>query len=214
MAEDSAARGADRPVGASNWNLPNALTALRICLVPLLGWLLLWDGGQDEAFRLWAGLVFFLAIATDRVDGDLARRRGSVTDVGKMLDPIADKALTGMAFVGLSIIGELWWWVTILVLGREALITMLRFWVIRFGVIPASRGGKVKTMLQGTALLGFILPFRQLGGWLHPVGLVFWWASVVVMAAAVAVTVATGVDYVGRALRVRRRGRRARRSST
>jgi CDP-diacylglycerol--glycerol-3-phosphate 3-phosphatidyltransferase len=182
---------------------------LRILLVPVLGWLLLYDDGNDNTARVLAFVVFFVAILTDRYDGDIARRRNLVTDFGKIMDPIADKALTGMAFIGLSLIGELWWWVTIVVLFREALITALRFWVIRIGVIAASRGGKIKTMLQALALMGFILPFRQLTGSWQSVGLALWWASAVVMAAAVVVTVATGVDYVRRVIELRRVGRAA-----
>lgn len=188
----------------SAWNLPNTLTTLRVLLVPVFGWLLLSDGGNDPALRVWAGIVFGVAIVTDRFDGSLARRRNSVTNFGKILDPIADKALTGMAFVGLSLIGELWWWVTIVVVAREILVTGLRFWVIRYGVMAASRGGKLKTMLQALALLGLILPFRAMtGGW-ETVGLVLWWAAVVLMAVAVVVTLVTGYDYVQRALRLRR----------
>jgi CDP-diacylglycerol---glycerol-3-phosphate 3-phosphatidyltransferase len=186
----------------SLWNVPNGLTVLRVLLVPVLGWLLLARDGDDAWLRTWAALVFAAAILTDRYDGVIARRNNLVTDFGKMMDPIADKALTGMAFVGLSIIGELWWWVTIVVLSREVFVTLLRFWVIRRGVIAASMGGKVKTMLQALALFGLILPFRMASGDWHPVGLVFWWASVVVMGFAVAVTIATGVDYVGRAVRL------------
>jgi CDP-diacylglycerol--glycerol-3-phosphate 3-phosphatidyltransferase len=204
--EGSATPGVVNP-SPSLWNLPNGLTVLRILLVPVLGWLLLHDGGADNAVRVWAFAVFFVAILTDRYDGDIARRRNLVTDFGKIMDPIADKALTGMAFIGLSLIDELWWWVTIVVLFREALITALRFWVIRIGVIAASQGGKLKTTLQAFALMGFILPFRQLPGSWHSVGLVLWWAAVVVMAAAVVVTVATGVDYVRRALALHRVGR-------
>ena len=102
----------------SNWNLPNALTTLRIILVPFFGWALLVDGGDSVVWRVVAWVIFVLAMITDKVDGDIARSRNLVTDFGKIADPIADKALTGMAFVGLSIVGELWWWVTILVLIR------------------------------------------------------------------------------------------------
>ena len=165
---------ADPLVKASNWNLPNALTMLRILLVPLFGYLLLVDSGEDNTMRVWAFVVFLFAIITDKIDGDLARRRNLVTDFGKLMDPIADKALTGMAFIGLSIIGELWWWVTIVVLGREWSITLLRFWIIKYGVMPASRG-KLKTTLQAIALCGFILPLRELDGWLEPVGEGLWW---------------------------------------
>ena len=192
------------PTQASNWNLPNALTTLRILLVPVFGWVLLADGGSDRTLRCWAFAVFLVAILTDRIDGDIARRRNLVTDFGKLMDPIADKALTGMAFVGLSIIGELWWWVTLLVLGREWGITLLRFLVIRYGVMPASRGGKIKTTLQAIALCGLVLPLRSLSGSLEPLGEVLWWAAVVTMAAAVVVTVVTGIDYVRQAIQLRR----------
>jgi CDP-diacylglycerol--glycerol-3-phosphate 3-phosphatidyltransferase len=191
----------------SSWNVPNALTTLRILMVPFFGWALLVDGGGSILWRCVAYLLFAAAMVTDKIDGDLARKHNLVTDFGKIADPIADKALTGMAFVGLSLIGELWWWVTIVVLVREWGITLLRFWVIRHGVIAASRGGKLKTLLQTFALGLLILPLRLLpGGW-EPVGLVLWWLAVVLMAAAVAVTVVTGVDYVLKALAVRRTGR-------
>jgi CDP-diacylglycerol--glycerol-3-phosphate 3-phosphatidyltransferase len=197
----------------SLWNLPNALTTLRILLVPVLGWLLLADGGDRSGLRVWAFVVFFVAILTDRYDGDIARRRNLVTDFGKIMDPIADKALTGMAFIGLSLIDELWWWVTAVVLVRELLVTALRFWVIRHGVIAASQGGKIKTTLQALALMGLILPFRQFSGGWHSVGIALWWATVVVMVAAVVVTVVTGVDYVRRALALRQGGPTRRRAS-
>jgi CDP-diacylglycerol--glycerol-3-phosphate 3-phosphatidyltransferase len=198
----------------SNWNLPNALTTLRILLVPLFGWLLLREGGHDFESRWWAFGVFVAAILTDRIDGDLARRRNLVTDFGKLMDPIADKALTGMAFVGLSIIGELWWWVTIIVLGREWGITVLRFWIIRHGVMAASRGGKIKTALQGFALAGLILPLRDFtGGW-QTLGDIMWWVAAASMAAAVAMTLATGFDYVREAMKLRREGQAAAQSST
>ena len=193
----------------SNWNLPNALTTLRILLVPLFGWVLLMDGGHDTSVRIWAFVIFTLAILTDKIDGEIARKQNLVTDFGKLMDPIADKALTGMAFVGLSIIGELWWWVTLLVLGREWGITFLRFWIIRYGVMPASRGGKIKTALQAVALCGLLLPFRELTGNWNAVGNILWWVSVVIMVAAVVSTVATGVDYVREAAKVRREGQAA-----
>ncbi len=194
------------PVPPTNWNLPNALTALRIFLVPLFGWMLLYDDGDNTTWRIWAFVVFLAAILTDKIDGEIARKRNLVTEFGKLMDPIADKALTGMAFVGLSIIGELWWWVTVLVLGRELGITLLRFWVIRFGVMPASRGGKIKTTLQAVALCAFILPLQQFDGVLGDIGEVLWWMAAVVMAAAVVVTVVTGLDYVREALKLRREG--------
>jgi len=192
---------------ASIWNLPNALTILRMVMVPFFGYALLADGGQSITWRLVAYGLFVAAMITDKIDGDIARRRNLVTGFGEIADPIADKALTGMAFVGLSVIGSLWWWVTALVLVREWGITLLRFWVIRHGIIAASRGGKLKTLLQTFALGLLILPLRLLPGAWATVGLVLWWVAVVVMAAAVVVTVVTGVDYVAKALEVRRAGR-------
>ena len=174
--------------------MANALTVLRLLLVPLLAWLLLRDGGEHDPSRIAAFVTFSVALVTDRVDGELARRRGLVTDFGKIADPIADKALTGTAFVGLSLLGELPWWVTVVVLVREIGITALRFVVIRHGVMPAGRGGKVKTALQGLALGLYLLPLPA--SW-HPV-------EVAAMAVAVVVTVATGIEYVAQAARLRR----------
>jgi CDP-diacylglycerol---glycerol-3-phosphate 3-phosphatidyltransferase len=181
---------------SSAWNLPNALTVLRLLLVPLMGWLLLRHGGTDAASRIGAFLIFAVAMITDKVDGELARRRGAVTDFGKIADPIADKALTGMAFVGLSLLGELPWWVTVVVLVREIGVTALRFAMLRYAVLPAGRGGKVKTALQALALGLYLLPLPA--AW-HPV-------EVVAMGLAVVVTAATGVDYLRQARRLIRAG--------
>jgi CDP-diacylglycerol--glycerol-3-phosphate 3-phosphatidyltransferase len=177
-------------------NLPNALTVLRLAAVPVFAVLLLRDGGQDDAGRWWAALTFGLAILTDRYDGMIARRTGQITEFGKLADPIADKALTGMALIGLSIIGFLPWWVTVVILARELGITLLRVWVIRHGVMAASRGGKLKTVAQSAAILLYLLPLSGL------LASARWW----VMAAAVVLTVATGIDYVYRALALRRAG--------
>jgi CDP-diacylglycerol--glycerol-3-phosphate 3-phosphatidyltransferase len=174
-------------------NVPNGLTVLRLLLVPVFAWLLLRDGGDDTTSRIWSAVVFLGASLTDLVDGELARRQGQVTNFGKIADPIADKALTGTALVGLSYLGELPWWVTIVILVREVGVTLLRFWVIRHGVIPASRGGKAKTVAQMVAILMYLLP---LTGWLVT-------ASEVVMGVAVLLTVGTGIDYIARALRLR-----------
>ncbi|MEP6526939.1 MAG: CDP-alcohol phosphatidyltransferase family protein [Nocardioidaceae bacterium] len=178
----------------SAWNIANALTTLRFALVPVFGWLLLTQNGDVDAYRIAAFIVFGVAVATDRLDGDIARRRGLVTDFGKIADPIADKALTGMAFVGVSLLGDLPWWVTVAVLVREWGVTAVRFWVIRYGVMAAGAGGKLKTLLQSLALGAYILP---LTGWLHVVAAVF-------MAVAVVVTLVTGADYLRHALRLRR----------
>jgi CDP-diacylglycerol--glycerol-3-phosphate 3-phosphatidyltransferase len=178
----------------SAWNVANALTMLRLLLVPVFAVLLFHDNGQNTVWRIWACVVFVLASVTDRLDGELARRRGLVTEFGKLADPIADKALVGTALVGLSALGELPWWVTVVILIREVGVTLLRFWVIRHGVMPASRGGKVKTLLQGVAIGLYVLP---LSGWLHVI-------AVIVMGAAVVLALITGADYVARALRLRR----------
>ena len=201
-------RAATGPLSApSAWNVANALTVLRLILVPLFVWLLLRDAGTDDGNRLLATAAFVVAIVTDRFDGDIARRWNLVTNFGKIADPIADKALTGMAFVGLSVVGDLWWWVTVLVLVREWGITLLRLWVIRHGVMAAGRGGKLKTVLQAFALGLFILPIRLLQDDWGVAGDLLWGLSALLMAAAVTVTVVTGADYVVKALAVRREGR-------
>ncbi len=145
---------------------------------------------------------------TDKVDGDLARKHNLVTNFGKIADPIADKAITGMALVGLSLIGELWWWVTVVVLLREWSVTLLRLSVMRNVVIAASRNGKIKTMLQAMALAGLILPLRLLDGALETPGMVLWWAAVATMAAAVAMTMFSGYEFFRDAHR-QRSGQRA-----
>ena len=188
----------------SNLNLPNALTLLRILLVPLLAWLLLVDGAGDVVFRLLAFTVFVVAAVTDRIDGVIARSRGLITDFGKIADPIADKLLLGSVLVIFSALGDVPWWVTVLILGRELGITLLRFWVIRYGVIAASPGGKAKTLLQIFALGGYILPFELWAP--SPVAAVFEVVAAVLLYLATAVTVVTGVDYVRRALALRRAG--------
>ena len=184
-------------------NLPNALTVLRLAAVPVFAVLLLTDGGLDESRRYWATLFFALAIITDRYDGMIARRTGQVTEFGKLADPIADKALTGTALIGLSVLDLLPWWVTVVVLVREVGVTLLRFWVIRHGVIAASRGGKAKTVAQSLAIGLYILPLTGL------LATARWW----VMAVAVALTVLTGLDYVYRALTLRQTSARAMRAA-
>jgi CDP-diacylglycerol--glycerol-3-phosphate 3-phosphatidyltransferase len=180
-------------------NVANVLTMSRLVLVPVFLVALFTDGGHQVGWRLVASAVFALASVTDHLDGNLARSRGLVTDFGKIADPIADKALTGAALVGLSLLGELWWWVTVVIAVREVGVTLLRFWVIRHGVIPASRGGKAKTLVQIVAIGAYLLPVPH---WFDP-------ARWTLMGVAVALTVVTGVDYVVRAVRLRARGRRA-----
>lgn len=167
-------------------NLANALTMMRLLLVPVFLLALFAEEGHDAKTRIAAFVIFTVAIITDRLDGALARNYGMVTDFGTLADPIADKALIGAALIGLSMLGDLWWWVTVLVLAREIGITVLRFAVLHRGVIPASRGGKLKTLVQAVGIGLLILPLA--GPWL-----VTAW---VVMAVAVVLTVVTGVDYV------------------
>ena len=179
------ARGAAGPVvppPPGLVNLANALTVIRLGLVPVV-----------VAWRVAAFVAFGTASVTDLLDGRVARRRGLITDFGKIADPIADKALTGATLVTLSYLGWLPWWVTIVILAREIAVTALRFWVIRYGVIAASRGGKLKTLLQVLAISLYMLPGLPQ------------WLRAVVMAAAVLVTLVTGADYVIRAARLRRR---------
>lgn len=181
---------------ASLWNIANILTMIRLLLVPGFVALMLADGGYDPAWRAWAWAAFAVAMITDVFDGHLARSYNLVTDFGKIADPIADKAIMGAALICLSSLGDLPWWVTGVILGRELGITLLRFIVIRYGVIPASRGGKIKTLTQGTAVGMYILALTG------PLATLRWW----VMAAAVALTVVTGLDYVRQAVVLRRAG--------
>jgi len=182
------------PRVVSLYNPANILTAVRIVLVPVFLALVVVSEMASSGWRIVACLAFCVASATDFVDGWIARRFSLVTSFGKVADPIADKALTGTALVLLSAYDRLPWWVTVVILAREWGVTALRFWVIRYGVIPASRGGKVKTALQTAAIAWYLWPvpepFDVVGPWL--------------MAAALAVTVLTGADYVLQALRMRR----------
>lgn len=182
---------ADPPVPL--FNIANILTMLRIVLVPVFLVALFVEGGDSTVWRLVATGIFAVAAITDRIDGQLARKYGLVTDFGKLADPIADKALIGAALVGLSILGDLPWWVTIVIAARELGITLLRFAVLRHGVIPAGRGGKLKTLLQVFAIGVFLLP-------LPAAALPFGWA---LMVAALILTVATGIDYAVQAVRLR-----------
>jgi CDP-diacylglycerol--glycerol-3-phosphate 3-phosphatidyltransferase len=197
---DAVSPSETHPVGplaepeTSPLNVPNALTAVRILLVPLLAWMLL-SHPHETLWRLGTTVVFVGAILTDSLDGHLARKHNIVTRFGKLADPIADKALTGMALIGLSIIGELWWWVTVTILVREWGITALRFVVLRYGVMAAGRGGKIKTVTQAVAVILYLLPLPDKA---HIV-------AVVVMGVAWVITMVTGLDYVREALRLRRR---------
>ena len=190
---------AARSDAVSAWNIANALTVLRLLLVPVFAVVLVHGDGHQAGWRIGAWCVFAVASMTDRFDGEIARRRGLVTEFGKLADPIADKALMSTALIGLSRLGDLPWWITVVIVVREVGVTLLRFWVIRHGVIPASRGGKVKTLLETVAIGLFVLPLAGWPGWLHA-------SAWVVMIAAVAIALVTGVDYVARAVRLRRTG--------
>jgi CDP-diacylglycerol--glycerol-3-phosphate 3-phosphatidyltransferase len=178
---------------ASNANIANIITVIRILAAPVFVWLLLEDNGELGATRWVATILFAVAIATDSLDGALARGRNLITNVGIILDPIADKALTGGALVVLSVLGELPWWVTIVILVREIGITGFRFAVLRSRVIPASRGGKLKTVVQAVAITLALAPLSHvLGDWVTVV-------NIVAMSAAFVLTVVTGFDYLWQA---------------
>ena len=186
-------RHGDTP--ASNANVANIITVVRILLAPLFIWLLLSDAGEMGLIRYLAAGLFIFAIVTDSLDGYLARDRNLITNLGIILDPIADKLLIGSALVSLSILGELPWWVTILILVREFGITIYRFAVLSKVVVPASRGGKLKTVLQAVAISLFLVPLATvLGAWVM-------WISWPVMAIAAVLTLYTGIEYLWRAWR-------------
>jgi len=176
-------------------NVANVLTGVRLLLVPVFLWALFADAGQSVGWRYAATAVFVVAAITDRFDGELARSRGLVTAFGTLADPIADKALTGAALVGLSVLHMLPWWITIVIMVREVGITVLRLVVLRHGIIAASRGGKLKTLVQAIAIGLYLLP---LDGTSSTVDGLRW----AVMAAAVGLTVVTAFDYLLRALRL------------
>lgn len=174
--------------GPSSVNLPNILTAFRLVLVPIFIYYL--TSFSDSIFNQWiAALFYFVAAMTDVLDGYLARKNNQITNWGKIADPIADKALTGSAFIGLSLLSVIAWWITVVILVRELGVTLLRFYVIKRGVIPASRGGKAKTLSQNIAIVAFLLPLPAL--------LEFF--PVTVLYFAVILTLATGFDYVRKA---------------
>ena len=186
----------------SNWNVPNALTTLRIVLVPFFGWALLQDGGDSSAWRWIAFAIFAVAMITDKIDGDLARKHNLVTDFGKIADPIADKAITGMAFIALSIAGDIWWWVTIVVLVREWGVTLLRLSVLSDVVMAASQSGKIKTTLQALALGLLVMPLPHgdaHGGafdGLGVVGEVVFYLGQVALAGAVVMTLWSSYEFL------------------
>ncbi|AWB95207.1 CDP-diacylglycerol--glycerol-3-phosphate 3-phosphatidyltransferase [Agromyces badenianii] len=192
------------PARSANWNLPNAITVVRILAAPVFFWMLLADEGADGWLRWAAAVLFILAIATDGIDGHIARSRGLVTDLGKILDPIADKLLTSGALICLSILGELPWWVTAIIVVREVGITVWRLVELRRGnVVPASSGGKLKTVVQSVAISFALVPlWTFLGDWVY-------WVNGVLMTAAVVLTLWSGLLYVRDAVRLARTSRDA-----
>ncbi|WP_110240138.1 CDP-diacylglycerol--glycerol-3-phosphate 3-phosphatidyltransferase [Nocardioides gilvus] len=191
----------DTVVKASNYNIANALTVLRIVMVPFFAWALLMDGGDSALWRWVAFGIFVVAMITDKIDGDLARKYNLVTDFGKIADPIADKAITGMALIGLSLVGDVWWWVTIVVLLREWSVTLLRLSVLKRVVMPAAQSGKIKTVLQSLALGLLLMPmphgdahggaFDNLG----TAGEVVFYGGQVALAGAVVMTLWSGFEF-------------------
>ena len=179
----------------SNGNIANIITVVRILLAPLFVWLVLLDDGEHGIWRFVAAGLFIAAIATDGLDGALARKRNLVTNSGIILDPIADKILIGGALIALALVAELPWWVVIVILAREIGITLFRLMALADRVIPASRGGKLKTVLQAVTLSSWLVPtWLLLGSWVF---ILNW----VLMGAVIVVTVATGLDYLVKGLR-------------
>lgn len=193
---------ASQTTAPSAINVPNALTVLRLILVPVFVWLL-FNQPDDLTWRLWSTGAFVVAIATDAVDGRIARKYNLITNFGKIWDPIADKALTGAAFIGLSLLGELPWWVTVIILLREWGITWMRVGMLKYAVLSARSGGKLKTVLQSVALILYLpgIPLLPASAqWIA-------WIAWIVMGAAFLLTVVSGLDYVREAWVVRRRVR-------
>ena len=183
-------RVADPVSAVSAINVPNFLTTIRIVVVPILAWLLFRDDASSDSNRFIAGILFIIAALTDIADGIIARRWNLITNFGKIFDPIADKALIGVALVGLSYLNLLDWWFTWVILSREIFVTFLRFWVINKGVIPASRGGKLKTIMQIVAISFYLLPLPETVSIL----------AEVLMYVAVILTLATAIDYIMKAI--------------
>ena len=172
-------------------NFPNALTIFRILALPFCAYALFKNGGDDDSWRIIAFTLFFIVGLSDILDGRIARSRNQITEFGKLLDPIADKAMLATASIGASILGMLSWWVTAIFLIREVAVTILRFAVIKKGVIPASKGAKVKTFFQSFGVGFYILP---LPSYLNLPRDIF-------MAVAIYLTISTGVTYFRKALK-------------
>lgn len=173
-----------------NLNLPNSLTIIRILALPFCAYALFKNGGDDSTWRIIAWCLFFIVGMTDSLDGKIARSRNQVTPLGTFLDPIADKAVIGTALIGLSLLGDMPWWITIFILGREILVTILRLLVIKRGVIPASRGGKIKTLTQNFSVGFYILPLPSF----------LFLPRDIFLGVALVLTFVTGIDYLRKAM--------------
>lgn len=195
MSQANGDAGREKVLGFT-WNVPNILTITRMVLVPVFVAVFL-AHPHDQTWRFAATAVFVVAIVTDSLDGYIARKYDMVTNFGKIWDSIADKALTGMAFILLSIVGELPWWMTIIILLREWGITAMRFAVLKYGVMAANRGGKLKTLMQSFALIAFLAWLPSFGTWFEVAKWTLMWI-------AFALTVLTGIDYVFEAYRLRK----------
>ncbi|MFD0864581.1 CDP-diacylglycerol--glycerol-3-phosphate 3-phosphatidyltransferase [Tessaracoccus lubricantis] len=196
---DQPRRAASEGARPSNWNVPNVLTVIRIILVPVYV-AFLFIGPEDFTWRLWATIVFVVAMLTDLADGHIARKHNLVTDFGKLWDPVADKALTGAAFVSLSVLGELPWYFTVIILVREWGITWVRAAIAKYGIMAANKGGKLKTLTQTFALILFSLGVSMLPGAVEFLAWVLMWAALLL-------TVVTGFDYLRHAWAIRQKGR-------
>jgi CDP-diacylglycerol--glycerol-3-phosphate 3-phosphatidyltransferase len=165
---------------------PNFITVSRLLLVPFGAYTLFKNGGDDASWQIISWFIFFFLGLTDILDGKLARSSNSITEFGKFLDPVADKVMIGTAMISLSILGRMPWWITIIIMGREIGITILRLAIIRRGVIAANKGGKIKAAFQGFGVGFYVLPLPT---WL------FWFRDGF-MAIAIALTIVTGAYYV------------------
>jgi len=133
-----------------------------------------------------AWLIYFILGMTDILDGHWARKSGRITPLGAFLDPVADKALIGSAMISLAILDRFPWWIVIVILFREIGITIFRLLVIKDGVIPASKGGKIKTLMQNFGVSFYMLPLPD----------VLNFPRDVFMGVAVLLTIWTGIDYI------------------
>ena len=178
-------------------NIANALTVLRLILVPVFV-AVYWADTPCRAWAAWG--IFALAALTDKLDGHLARSRGLITDFGKLADSIADKFLIGAALIMLSLHGHLWWWVTILMIGRELAITLMRMYMVKQEVMAAGRGGKIKMFMQSLGIGGLLIPWAS---FLPSVlAAVLIWICYAFIAIALYFSISSAVEYVQDARRI------------